>query len=90
MFLHVQSIQTLKMDSPCFFLNINFFTKCSPFLLKIEEAFNIDNDNSKNIWNNDFIFYNPFEHIWFKNVFDPKNYRFWKCVFNKIYSYLCD
>jgi hypothetical protein len=22
------------------------------------------------------FFYDPFEHIWFKNVFDPKNYGF--------------
>jgi hypothetical protein len=35
-------------------------------------------------------FYNQFEHIWFKNVFDPKNYGFWKCGNNKNYSYLCD
>ncbi len=30
-----------------------------------------------------YFFNNQFEHIWFKNAFDPENYRFWKCVFNK-------
>jgi hypothetical protein len=32
---------------------------------------------------------NTFEHICFKCVFDIENYEFWKCVFNKIYSFLC-
>jgi hypothetical protein len=32
----------------------------------------------------------PLEHIWLKNVFDPENYGFWKCDFNKSCSYLCD
>jgi hypothetical protein len=26
----------------------------------------------------------------FKPTFDPKNYGFWKCGFNKCYSYLCN
>ncbi len=33
MFLHVQSIQTSKVDNPIFFKRF-FFTKCAPFLLK--------------------------------------------------------
>jgi hypothetical protein len=37
MFLHFQSIQTLSIDSPCFFQ-----TFCAPFSLKIEDNFNID------------------------------------------------
>jgi hypothetical protein len=41
-FLHVQSTQTLRMDSPYFF-QISFFnTNCAPFILKIREDFNID------------------------------------------------
>ncbi len=34
------------------------------------------------------FFYNPFEHICLKNVFDLKNYGFWKCDFNKSCSYI--
>jgi hypothetical protein len=34
MFLHVQNIQTLRVDSLYFFKHL---TKCAPFLLKIEE-----------------------------------------------------
>jgi hypothetical protein len=34
-----------------------------------------------------FLNNNPFEHIWFKSAFDLENYRFWKCDFNKSYSY---
>jgi hypothetical protein len=37
MFLHVQSIQTLRMDNPYFFQKLIFSTKCAPFLLKIRE-----------------------------------------------------
>ncbi len=40
MFLHVQSIQTLKID---FFFQVPFFyIKCTPFLMKIKEDSNID------------------------------------------------
>jgi len=42
MFLHVQNIQTLKVDNPFFFGNIFFKTKCAPFLLETGEHFNID------------------------------------------------
>jgi hypothetical protein len=42
MFLHVQSIQTLRMDNPCFFQTSIFSTKCAPFIFLIEEYFNID------------------------------------------------
>jgi hypothetical protein len=42
MFLHIQSIQTLKVDSLCFFQMFFFSTKCAPFLLKIGKYFNID------------------------------------------------
>jgi hypothetical protein len=41
-FLYVQSIQTSKVDNPCFFQMSFFSTKCAPFLLKIGEDFNID------------------------------------------------
>jgi hypothetical protein len=43
--------------------------------------------------NNIYIYiyiYNQFEHIWFKCVFDPKNYGFWKYSLNKSCPYLCD
>jgi hypothetical protein len=43
MFLHVQNTQISRMDNPCFFQMSFFSTKCAPFLLKIEEDFNIDN-----------------------------------------------
>jgi hypothetical protein len=37
-----------------------------------------------------FSFYNPFEHICFKSVFDLKNYEFLKCGFNESDSYIYD
>jgi len=40
MFLHVESIQTLTMDSP-YFIKMSFFTQCAPFLFQIQENFNI-------------------------------------------------
>jgi hypothetical protein len=49
MFLHVQSIQTLKMDNPYFFQMPFFSTKCALILLKIENDFNIDNLKGKRI-----------------------------------------
>jgi hypothetical protein len=42
MCLHVQSIETLRMDNPCFFQTSFFSTKCAPLLLKIGEDFNVD------------------------------------------------
>jgi hypothetical protein len=36
------------------------------------------------------LFFNRFEHIWFKSDFDLENYGFWKCTYNKNYSCLCD
>jgi hypothetical protein len=39
--LHVQSIQTMRVNSHCFF-QTSFSMKCAPFILKIEEDFNID------------------------------------------------
>jgi hypothetical protein len=42
MFLYVQSIQTSKVDNPCFFQMSFFSTKCAQFFLKIGEDFNID------------------------------------------------
>jgi hypothetical protein len=39
---------------------------------------------------NELFVYNPFEHIWFKRVFDLKNYGFWKCGSNKSNLYICD
>jgi hypothetical protein len=35
-------------------------------------------------WIHENYFYNPFEHIWFKSVFDLENYGFQKCDFNKV------
>jgi hypothetical protein len=42
MFLHVESIQTLRMDHLCFLQTSFFSTKCAPFLLKIGMDFKID------------------------------------------------
>ncbi len=36
------------------------------------------------------MFYNWFEHVWFKHAFDLENNGFWKCGLNKSCSYLCD
>jgi hypothetical protein len=47
MILHVQSIQTLRMDSFYFFQTSFFSTKCAPFLSKIRDDFNIDNLKAK-------------------------------------------
>jgi hypothetical protein len=58
--------------------------------LKIEEDFNINDWKGKRTWIHENYFYNQFEHIWLKNAFDPKNYGFKKCAFNKNYSCLCD
>jgi hypothetical protein len=44
----------------------------------------------KRTWTNENYFYNPFEHIWFKSVFDLENYGFKNCGFNKICSYIYD
>jgi len=41
-FLHVQSIQTSKVDNPCFFQMSFFSTKCAPLFLKIWKDFNIN------------------------------------------------
>jgi hypothetical protein len=72
MFLHAQSTQTLRVDNPCFFQMSFFSTKCAPFLLKIGEDFSIDDYKGKRTWIDEFFIYNPFEHIRFKSVFDPK------------------
>ncbi len=56
MILHVQSIQTLRMDSSYFFQTSFFSTKCAPFLLKIGEDFNIDNLKAKGTWIDEIIF----------------------------------
>jgi len=42
MFLHVQSTQILRVDSPIFFQTSFFPTKCAPLLLKIKEDLNIN------------------------------------------------
>jgi hypothetical protein len=49
MFLHVQSIQTLKVDNPYFFKTYSFPTKCATFLLKIGEDFNIHDRKAKGL-----------------------------------------
>jgi hypothetical protein len=47
MFLHVQSTQTLRVNSP-YFLKMSFSpTKCAPFLLKIGKDFKIDDYKGK-------------------------------------------
>jgi len=78
------------MDNPCFFQTFFFSTKCAPFLLKIGNDFNIDDQKGKKTWIDEFSLYKPFEHIWFKSGFEPKNCGIWKCDFNKNCSYICD
>ncbi len=58
MFLHVQNIQTLRVDDLYIFSNIFFFYQMCTIPFEIDEN----------------CFYNPFEHIWLKNVFDFENY----------------
>ncbi len=90
MFLHVQSIQTSRVDKPCFFQMFFFLTIFAPFFMKIREDFNIDDCKGKRTWTNENCLYNQVEHIWFKHAFDLENYGFWKCDLNKSCSYLCD
>jgi hypothetical protein len=42
MFLHVQSIQTSRVDYPYFFQTSFFSTNCAQLLLKVRDDFNID------------------------------------------------
>jgi hypothetical protein len=46
--LHVESTQTLRMDSPCFFQMSFFSTKCAPLFLKIGDDYNI-NEGQKDL-----------------------------------------
>jgi len=89
-FLHVQSTQTLKMGSPCFFQTSFFPTKCSPFLLKIGKDFNIDDFKGKSTWLMKKNYIKNLNTFDFKCVFDLENYGFKKCGLNKRCSYLCD
>ncbi len=66
-----------------FFQTSFYSTKCAPFFLKIWKDFNINDYKSKRTWIDENYFYNPFEHICFKSVFDSKNYGLWKCGFRK-------
>ncbi len=88
--LHVESTQTLRTWTILVFFKHFFSTKCAPFLFKIEKDFNIDDQKGKRTSTNENEFYNPFEYIWLKSVFDLENYGFWKCGFKKNHSYLCD
>jgi hypothetical protein len=73
MFLNVQSTQTSKLDSLCFFFKCPFYAKCAPFLLKVGEDFNIDIRRAKRFELMKIVL-NTFEHIWFKSVFEHENY----------------
>jgi len=75
MLLHVQSIQTSRIDNLHFFQMSFFPTKCASFLLKIGEDFNIEK-NGKRTSTNEIFFYNQFKNIWFKCAFDLRNYGF--------------
>ncbi len=48
--LHVQSIQTSKVNNFYFFQTFFFLNKCGPFLLKIGKDFNIDDYKGKRTW----------------------------------------
>jgi hypothetical protein len=41
-FCMFKALKPQEMDNPCFFQMSLFPTKCAPFLLKIEEDFDID------------------------------------------------
>jgi hypothetical protein len=73
MFLHVQNIQISRVDIPCFFQMYFFLTKCAPLFLKIGDDFNINDYKGNRTWTNENCFYNSFEHIWLKSVFDIEN-----------------
>ncbi len=44
------------MDNPYFFQTSIFLTKCAPFILKIEEDFNIDDYKCKKTWITSFFY----------------------------------
>jgi hypothetical protein len=97
--LYAQSLKKIKNVFACskhsnfesgqslFFSNILFFTKCKSFLLKIGKDFNILTlmiKRAKGLELMIFFLYNPFEHIWFKKVFAPKNYGFENVPLTKV------
>jgi hypothetical protein len=49
MFLHVQSTQTSRVDNLYFFQTSFFPIKSAPFLLKIVEDFNIDDQGENDL-----------------------------------------
>ncbi len=69
-----------------FYSNVFFPYQMCTILIKIKIEGDLNNDDYKNrsSWNWNFSFWNTFEHICFKCVFDLKNYEIWKCVFKKI------
>jgi len=87
--LHVQNTQTSRMDSFCFFQTFFFKPNVHHSFWKLERILTLMIRRAKGLELMNF-FYNPFEHICFKIVFDLKNYGFWKCGFNKSSSYICD
>ncbi len=89
MFLHVQSIQTLRVDNPCFFQMSVFLPNVHHSFWKLERILTLIIRRAKGFELINFFIYNPFEHIRFKSVW-PWNYGFWKCSFNKSCSYICD
>ncbi len=89
MFLHVQSTQTLKVDN-LYFFKCFFFLHVPHSFWKMERFLTLMIKRAKGLELMKMIFNNWFEHIWFKHVFDPKRYRFWKYGLNKNCSYLCD
>ncbi len=60
MFLHVQSIQTSRVDYPYFFQTSFFSTNCAQLLLKVRDDFNIDVYKGKKSWMDDFFFITNF------------------------------
>jgi len=84
MFFHVQSTQTCRMDNLYFFKHLFFLSNVHHSFWKLKR---ILSSMIKSMIN---CFYDPFEHIWFKSVFDPENYGFWKCGFNKSCSDIYD
>ncbi len=92
-------IQTLTQSKKnCMFKAIKpwewtflFFYQMCTILFELERILTLMIDyKGKRTWIDENCFNNPFEHLWFKVAFDPENYGFWKCDFNKSCSYICD
>ncbi len=72
MFLHGHSTQTSRVDNPYFFQTSFFLPNVQHSLWKLKMIITLMNRKAKGL-----------ELMFGTNVFDPKNYEFWKCGLNK-------